>query len=258
MGKLVENLSFVFLHGFLGQPSDWDPIIADLQKEFPEHSYLALDYFAQPPLSPKVDFDLWTENFINTLGAEFGDKPIVLVGYSLGGRLILNALRAQSDRFQFAFLISTNPGFLDTQAEEKEKRWQHDQQWAERFLTGDWEQVVREWNAQPVFAGSRNEPERIESQFRRDLLAKALTQWSVSHQPDLRSVLFREQKKIGWIVGDLDKKYIQLTKEIFKDCADMTYHICPNSSHRVLVDNPNEVARSISRTLRKVILKSGS
>ncbi len=255
MGNLLEKLSFVFLHGFLGQPSDWDLIIQNLRTEFPQYNYLSVDYFNSPPLSPKMDLKKWSENFVDFLGAEFGNFPVVLVGYSLGGRLALQALKNFPDRFPFIFLVSTNPGFLATEVDERKHRLQEDQKWSQRFLDDDWKSLIKDWNAQQVFQGSIEEPERVSSNYKRDLLSKAIIKWSVANQEDLRSLLITHQKKITWIVGDLDKKYIQLTKEIFKVCPDMNYSICPNSSHRVLIDNPTELSRSINRILKKVLNK---
>lgn len=247
----MEKLNFIFLHGFLGQAQDWDGVIQNLQKEFPQHHYQALDYFNHPPLSPKVSFEKWSENLVNYLGAEFGNQRLILVGYSLGGRLALHALTYFPEKFSFLFLISTNPGLLESQVEERKKRRDDDQAWSQRFLNEDWEVVVRDWNLQSVFEGSKNEPERQEKQFRRDLLAKALSNWSLGGQEDLRSVLTVNQRKIAWTAGDLDRKYIQLTKDIFKICPDMIYNICPNSSHRVLFDNPVELSRAMGRIIRK-------
>lgn len=250
----MEKINFVFLHGFLGQVSDWDPVISGLKNQFPESTFAPLDYFSLPPLSPKSNFDKWTEHFMDHLGAEYGDEPVILAGYSLGGRLALQALKKRPERFVHTFLLSTNPGFNEDAVAERDKRLAQDQQWAQRFLTDEWQTVIKDWNAQAVFSGARKEPDRLEVHFRRDLLARALTEWSPARQENLKPVLMKNQKKISWVVGDLDQKYMQITREIFKSCSDMSYIICPNSSHRVLFDNPEEVARSIVRSLRKAEL----
>lgn len=248
----MEKLSFIFLHGFLGLPRDWDSVIQILQKELPNYDYLALDYFNYPPLSVKNDFQKWSENFVSYIEEKHAGRSIVLVGYSLGGRLAMNVLKRHSNKILYAYFISANPGFLLTEDFERNKRYEEDMKWSQKFIVDDWNSLIQEWNQQPVFDGSKGEPQRESSDYRRDLLSKALVNWSVSKQEDLRQVLIDNQKKIFWIVGDLDKKYVTLTKRIFRICPDMNYNISPSSSHRVLFDNPIEISRIIIRTMRKV------
>jgi 2-succinyl-6-hydroxy-2,4-cyclohexadiene-1-carboxylate synthase len=62
----------VFLHGFLGQKSDWDQVI-----EWLPHPCIAFDLPGHG--SSSIDFDLFSQ--LDKL------PPFHLVGYSMGGRI---------------------------------------------------------------------------------------------------------------------------------------------------------------------------
>ncbi len=248
----MEKVNFIFLHGFLGQPEDWSPLTTKLKNHFPMANYTCLDYFKFPPLSPKNSFSKWVENFFLWLEVEHANEDVILFGYSLGGRLALHAFEQKPERFKRLFLISTNPGIKEHNAFDRIKRLEEDQIWARRFLVDSWSDLLSGWNAQPVFAGGTPDLKRDESQFRRDLLSKALTNWSLGSQKNFEETLVAHQKKITWVVGDFDKKYIQITKDIFKTCPQMNFFICPKSSHRVMQDQPEELANGLLKVLEKV------
>ncbi len=245
MGILLEKLAFIFLHGFLGLPKDWDQIASNVKKEFPTSQVAALDYFNISELNSENKFSVWCKNFENYLAVNFKDSRIILVGYSLGGRLALNFMKNYSARIQHLFLVSVNPGFLETEIIERKQRLAMDEKWSQRFLHEDWKLVLEDWNKQAVFANSKAEPLRESKNFDRQLLAKALTNWSLAGQDDLRSILKGNQNKISWIVGESDKKYVLLTEKLSEMNPKINYRICSNSSHRVLFDNPTELSRFI-------------
>src|SRR5258706_16250784 len=108
------------LHGFLGQGSDWD---------FLRDAGFAVD---TPPLDAIPSH---------------GD---VLLGYSLGGRLALQALLGGA-HYGRAIVVSAGLGIEDETA--RAARRAADEVWARRFEHDDWPMLMRDWNAQPVFRG---------------------------------------------------------------------------------------------------------
>src|SRR5206468_7878445 len=98
----------------------------------------------------------------------------VLLGYSLGGRLALQAL-LNGARYQRAVFISTRI------APAEEGREQRDEQWAQRFEHDDWETLMRDWDAQPLFGG--HSMARREADFDRRELARQLREWSPAALP---------------------------------------------------------------------------
>lgn len=246
----MSKTDFIFLHGFLGIPSDWADVIENMKKDFKEYKldvdFHVPDYFNRPDLGPKNSFDKVATEFVNWIEANTKNQKKILVGYSLGGRLALHVFERNPTLFDRVICISTHPGFKASQDVEIKEREVNDQAWAESFLHDEWSQVVEKWNQQPIFKDSDAGPEREASAFRRDLLAKALTTWSLAKQIDKRSLLKKQAKKISWVVGGSDRKFIEIWQQMKQDGIDIPIEIITAAGHRVHFDNSLALATYIS------------
>ncbi len=249
----MSKVDLIFLHGFLGLPADWDQVIARIKVDLSGTDIVPMfhpiDYFNRPNLSPKNTFDKVATEFVNTIESTTSNPRKILVGYSLGGRLALHIFEKKPELFERMICVSTNPGFRSSQLEELMERDSRDQFWSELFLNHDWNEVVVKWNEQEVFNGSVNEPQRESGLYRRDLLAKALVNWSLAKQTDKRLLIRKYPKKITMVVGDKDKKFIELNRALLKENPDIGIKMIPSAGHRVLFDNPPELARVISSSI---------
>lgn len=161
--------------------------------------------------------EAWAEAFNNEVIA-YGAKKNRIIGYSMGGRLLLHAVHQNPKLWSEAFAISTHPGL----SSGHEERLKTDEAWAKRFEEDEWYSLMADWMAQPVFKGSRA-PLRIPSDFDRKELAFQLKNYSLARQkialPD----------KVEWIVGERDLKLRDLVSHA---------RVVPEAGHRVLFDNP--------------------
>lgn len=246
----MSKIDFIFLHGFLGAPSDWDDVIenikVDLEDAGVEGEYHVPDYFNRPNLGPKNAFDKLSSEFASWISANTSSPKKVLVGYSLGGRLGLHIFEKNPEMFSRLICVSSHPGYTPLQTEEIKERDARDHFWAELFLHHNWPEVIQKWNEQEVFQGSDFEPERDAATFRRDLLAKSLVNWSLSKQTDKRVLIKKYSNKITWIAGERDKKFVELTRSLSKDIQTLDVEIVSLAGHRVLFDNSFDLARAIS------------
>ena len=228
----------VAIHGFLGLPSDWSrlPVATDFAP-----INLWDDLRALPPKDDDDGFTAWTENFLDSIRA-MKEKP-VLLGYSLGGRLALHALLRAPDVFAAGIIVSAHPGLQNDQA--RSERFAHDERWAQRFLDDPWEQVLRDWNAQPTLLSpppelAREEMSlsRKEEHFDRVLLARALRVWSLARQADFRFQIRKYPVPITFVSGSLDAKFSVLNARL--ELTDTQRQIViPNAGHRVPWDQPS-------------------
>lgn len=157
------------LHGFLGNPRDWD-FLRDAGFEI-----------ETPPLDAISDH---------------GDT---LLGYSLGGRLALQALLAGA-KYRRAIFVSTGLGIEDESA--RAARRASDEAWAQRFESENFETVMADWNAQPVLAGPSL------PRTREDFDPRALREWSSGALPPVASRLHELTIPTLWIAGARDSKYV--------------------------------------------------
>ncbi|MEI7973131.1 MAG: hypothetical protein WCH11_02055, partial [Bdellovibrio sp.] len=196
----MAELEIFSLHGFLGRPEEVQ------QGE-------AIDYFRIPELSPEVTLADWGRAFNLFIKKRSRLKVCStrrkLRGYSLGGRLALHAFQEDPEFWSEVELLSTHPGFGSET--EREARLRQDEIWARRFdrrddNLEDWESLMRDWNSQPVFAGSA-EKTRREEDYDRSQLALALRHWSLGCQRDFRGFLSAHRSQWQVYTGSLDLKF---------------------------------------------------
>lgn len=245
MGASLEKIKILCLHGFLGLPTDWELIqsyfmVSPLARQFEWHS---VDYMKTPGLDPKNSFENWARNFNQKVKSQVPSGPRVLVGYSLGGRLALQAMKQDPDLYDKAIFISTNPGLR--REKEKQERFLNDELWAKKFLENNWEDLMKEWNSQAVFKESLSEPPRFEAHYLRLQLAQALTEWSLAGQEDFRDLIARQSQKVLWVSGEKDIKFASITMELKKQSPQIQTEIFAKASHRVLFDQPSELAQKM-------------
>ncbi len=238
----IESLVRLFcVHGFLGRAQDWDSI---LPKNLHRHDW---DLFS-PQNQGKVTFSFQAlAEKINDDGA-LQSGPRVFVGYSFGGRVGLHALVQRPEIWDAAVIISAHPGLKEP--EEREMRMRSDEIWAERFETQDWDSLMALWNSQPVFAG-REAPLRHESDFSRQSLASALRSCSLGLQRDLRPELSQLRVPILWVVGEQDRKFLDLGREVASLNSQTQLQIIPGASHRA----PWDRSEAFVKLLREFLLE---
>lgn len=232
----MSSLPLVALHGFLGRPEDF--------QLFSDGSLWPLDYFGSSQLGPHVSWQNWADLFWQQKNLP---EKINLLGYSLGGRLALNAFAYRPERVEKLILISA--GIWPLSLVEKEIRKQSDLAWAEKIKNLPWASLLKEWNAQTVFAGSQMEPAREEGNYSREKLALAMTNWSPNQMPDYTSILREFSSKVSLVCGELDQKYQQKFRECFarKMCREI--YIVPRSGHRVIFDQPQLLFKVVREVL---------
>lgn len=201
----------IALHGFLGLPSDW--------KMLPEHH--AVDLWSAEPTS----FQAWAQTFNQNHSG-------TLVGYSMGGRLALHALIASPAQWKRAVIVSAHPG-LDV--EKRETRLHNDTDWAEKFVTEPWADLMRLWNGRDIFTHD-SFIERKEENFNRPYLAKALKVWSLGQQEKLHDSIAKLPMPITWIVGEKDARFVAEARSLRFTHPESEVLIVPNKGHRIPFD----------------------
>jgi 2-succinyl-6-hydroxy-2,4-cyclohexadiene-1-carboxylate synthase len=230
----------VFVHGFLGLPSDWKAfarpgidVVIDLW------SIASADGFAG-----SVDaFQFAAERILSAMPQ--GQKPL-LIGYSLGARLAMHTLLSRPESFKAVVLVSAHPG-LPSEG-DRQQRVLNDIEWAKRFRSEAWSNLMEAWNEQPVFRSSgTNKVTRDERNFERGTLAKALEYWSLGRQRDLRHELTTVRLPILLLTGVADKKFTALNVEWMINLApaNIQHQVIADSGHRVPWDQPQNFIEAV-------------
>ncbi len=118
----------VFLHGFMGDPSDWDFM----------RSALTEYEIVTPTIRPAADWATGVAQLRREIPAD-----AVLIGYSMGARLSLALAVAEPQRYQGLVFCSGDPGIEDEG--RRAKRYVHDGNIAERIDGEDRAEFLHSW-----------------------------------------------------------------------------------------------------------------
>ncbi|HEV8436449.1 MAG TPA: alpha/beta fold hydrolase, partial [Thermoanaerobaculia bacterium] len=121
--------------------------------------------------------------------------------------------------------------------EGREERRARDEAWAKRFESDAWDEVMRDWNAQPVFGG--HVVERFEDDYDRHELARQLRESSPGVLPWLAPRLHEITNPLLWVVGERDNAYVEIGKRAVSLLPHAELWICPNAGHRVPWEQPD-------------------
>jgi len=242
--------AILFLHGFLGSAADWLPVAHRLRAtwhctmvDLPGHGR------ALTPEHPK----LYTLRGAAQAVLDGVQRPVHLVGYSMGGRLALQLALQHPERFQSLTLISASPG-LPLTAERAARRRADDalaaeleQQGVNAFLTT--------WYAQNLFGNLQRKPalwRRLLTRRRMNSateLARMLRGSSVGRQPSRWAQLKKLRLPVLLLAGQQDGKYVQLMRQMSVHIPGAELCVVPGAGHAVVEEQPAQVARTLARFL---------
>jgi 2-succinyl-6-hydroxy-2,4-cyclohexadiene-1-carboxylate synthase len=245
------------LHGFLGDGEDWAFLRAPMREiglTVLSPSLFAADAagdWAALRIDPAGEsIEQWADRFVHLVQER--DAAPILTGYSLGGRLVLQALVRHPDAFRLSIIVSAGLGIEGTS--QREKRRAADQDWALRFERDRWSEVLSDWNDQPLLRHSAA-IERVESAFDRRRLAAALRAWSPAVQTPLASHLPHLETSVLWVAGQRDETYAEIALRAARSMPDASSWICPDSGHRVLAEQPVLLGERLVEFLKETVLE---
>ena len=232
---------YFFLHGFLGQGSDWKTIKDALKKQSSLAEFHTPSLFSPNNQSDIKDFYPWANDFNKSVRKKCkATHKKILIGYSMGGRLALHALKQDHELWDQTFILSTHPGIASHLGKARRERWLWESSWSQKFLNKPWEMLISEWDQNEVLSNSQRVP-REEKSFSRSRLAQALTHWSpTKHEKDL----LKPTRLIG-LIGGKDKKYLNIYQFLKEQNQFTTFEIIPDAGHRIIFDKAHIVAQKI-------------
>ena len=235
----------VFLHGFLGSSGDWHDTIAHLSDGC---CCIAIDLPGHGRTPCNLDtFDDACDHIIKTV-ASLNRTDVVLVGYSMGGRLALNSVLRSPQSFRMLVLESASPGL--SSVEEREARRHHDERIAHELETRPFDEFLDNWYSQPVFASLK--PEQRQHMKSRRLqnnpmaLARVLRACSVGRQPPLWDRLPELTVPLRVVAGEKDNKYVDIAGQIGTTGSDVQVAISPGCGHNTHFESAEYFARLLT------------
>lgn len=217
------------LHGAVGMAADWRGFAKNLAAAGIGSRAVDLWRFLECCPMPLPDFG---KAFNADAGGEvFRGGSRALLGYSMGGRLALHALLEKDHPWQAAVIVSAHPGL----EEDCSGRRAADAEWASMALTGNWQEFLNAWNAQPILTGTPPRDPRASGNLvtRRREVARSFVDWSLGNQQPLWDRLSEISIPVLWIAGENDPKFLTLAERAVSLMPKGFLSIAPGAGHRV-------------------------
>ncbi|HLR53657.1 MAG TPA: 2-succinyl-6-hydroxy-2,4-cyclohexadiene-1-carboxylate synthase [Pseudogracilibacillus sp.] len=242
----------VLLHGFTGTSDTWLPFIERWASAF---RVIAIDLPGHgktetPDFPNMVEFCDELAEILHL----FSIKKCDLLGYSMGGRVALSFSKRHPDYVESLLLESASPG-LRTEA-EREQRRKKDQQLADKIATEGISAFVEMWENLPLFTTQKNLPENIKQQVRKERLfqteaglAKSLQWMGTGAQPSWWDQLNSLHMPVYLIVGNLDKKFVEINQAMEKGMTQSELVIVHEAGHAVHVEQAEKFATIVMEFL---------
>ena len=237
------------LHGAVGMAADFRSFAKRLAAEKTGSRAVDLWRFLDCGPMPLADFGAALN--ADASGQVFRGSGRALLGYSMGGRLALHALLGKEHPWQAAVIVSAHPG-LESQA-ERESRRASDAAWASKALMGNWQEFLKEWNAQPLLADAaiRDSQATGSLVMRRREIARSFVDWSLGAQEPLWDRLQEISIPVLWVAGENDTKFRALAERAVAEIPRATLAIAPGAGHRVPWEAEEWLADKVAHFLRE-------
>ncbi|NOX36222.1 MAG: 2-succinyl-6-hydroxy-2,4-cyclohexadiene-1-carboxylate synthase [Calditrichaeota bacterium] len=243
--------TLVFFHGFLGSHLDWEDVI----KRLPErYRTLAVDLpgHGKTEVTPAGHARCFTMPRVAAALAQWigtaSESPVVLIGYSLGGRLALYLAVHYPDLFRAIVLESASPGLRT--ASERHQRRQWDEHWARQLEREPFPRFLEKWYNQPLFRTLKHHPS-FDALFRQRLnnrpewLAHVLRGMGTGVQPSLWEHLPTLKKPLLLLTGEKDPKFRAISEEMVRMAPKCSVKVIAGCGHNIHRENPDAFVQAI-------------
>ncbi|BAZ11002.1 alpha/beta hydrolase fold protein [Calothrix sp. NIES-4071] len=244
----LSKPTILFLHGFMGNCEEFEDVVSLLSSSN-KFSFLTLDLPGHGKTQVLGGDNYYTmefiaEGIINLLN-ELKIYKCFIVGYSMGGRLALYLALNFPERFLKVVLESASPG-LSTQSQRLE-RVKSDKQIARKLnrinTNEEFAAFLSAWYNQSIFGNIKNHSKyndliatRMENNpFE---LAKSLCWMGTGTQPSLWEKLQSNILPMLLLVGEYDKKFIDLNTKMAKMCKSCQLDIILGAGHNIHFEQP--------------------
>ncbi len=250
------NAGLVCLHGFLGDHRDWDELSVNLDSkgilsvDLPGHGQSEL------PSSLALNFQNTVDSLAQVLSSTCSD-PIVLLGYSLGGRVALATALRHPELVQGLILESASPGILDEMERGARRQWDLDL--AKRMTQTAAEHFLTEWYGMELFSSLKLQPDLqrrlIDKRSEQDLdsASRTLTFLGAGSQPSYWEALGRIQVPTLLITGELDRKYRSIAVDMENRSKLIQWREVPGAGHIVHLEKALDYAELVQHFLEDQI-----
>lgn len=265
--------ALVCLHGFAQRGESWRAVAALLAQrgwEVVAPDLTALTDGAGGPFDAVCG---GVTTLVRDVFRHTGRRPI-LVGYSMGGRIALEAaIRAQRLRdgadelLPISALVLESAGLGPADDGEREELRRRNEGWAARVRDEGVEAFMDWWEALPLFASQRSLPDDVRAALRARRLGNdpatltlELSGWGQHHQAGKADALAcldglaARGVASAYLAGAIDRKYRAIAEEVRAASPATTVRVVPSVGHNIHLEDPEGYARMLTDWYDSVVL----
>ena len=174
-------------------------------------------------------------------------EPVVLGGYSFGGRVALHVALADPSRVRALLILSASRGIADR--DERAERRRRDETLAAHLSEVGIDIFLSEWLSQPLFATLSPHTEVESRSHDAAGLSRSLCHAGTGTQEWLGDRLSELTMPVLAMAGELDTKFVIEAQSITAGVAHGVYASIPGAGHAAHLEQPELVARTIENFL---------
>lgn len=247
----------LMLHGFMGSGKVFGPVIEKLKRFC---NPVTIDLLGHGKSDGSEDPERYhTDKQLNDLDSilkRLQLNPLILHGYSMGGRLALNMALAYPRHFSGIILESSTCGIISDQ--ERKKRAGVDEARA-KAIEIDYSDFLKEWTSLPLFDCSNSRKEHLltytsvmENQ-KPAFMAACLRGFGSGSMHPVCSRLNSFDKPVLLLAGSKDEKFVKINRWMESELPDATIMIVPDACHRIHLDQPEKLVMEIETYIKQKI-----
>lgn len=248
ISTITSAARFLALHGFTGEGADFSAL-----SSWAGGTWNCPDLPGHGTNSEAQDPEFSIDRLRYSLIPRSPDH-LVGVGYSMGGRLLLNLATSDPDAFEKLILISASPG-LDDEEERKNRRI-NDEKWIRLLDEGTLQTFLDQWWEQPVLKSLKDLPAPDEKRLiARRLrnnpvgLIRSLRHHGTGQLPSIWEKCSHLRVPTLICAGENDLKFKDLAERMVSIIPNSQLSLIPDSGHSPHLENPRATAAAIIRFL---------
>ncbi len=247
-----EGQPFVMIHAGIADSRQWNNEFACFSKHFQVVRYDLRGYGKSAPVDGEFSHFLDLVALLDYLNI---DRPIILMGCSMGGGLAMDFALAQPSRVKALIMVDAGPSGLELDVPTPAKFAEADK----AYDLGDLDRVA-ELDTQIWFDGEGRTPGQVDQAMRqlvyamdRNVLAQEAKHLG-KRLPNAQSPAFKRLNEliapVLVIVGQYDTPYmLAATEYMVENLPNARKMIIENAAHLPNMDQPNEFQRIVTSFL---------
>ena len=256
---IITKTPILFLHGFTGSANDWDFVNGNIHEEF---TPIFIDLIGHGNSDSPNEVEQYSEKcqveIINELLKLLSISKLILVGYSMGGRIALSYNISYPDKVKGLVLESTSYGIEDEN--ERNERIKNDYTLAKFIESDGIVNFINHWMSIPLFQSlAKIEPSKVQNMKEIKIasnnpigLKNSLLGFSAGGMNFHGNSLSELKQKVLLIAGEFDTKFCNIAKNFHKLLPNSEIKIVNDCGHNVHFEKPEEFLNFLNTFLLNI------